>query len=301
MASVNFVHRRSYFRTLQNFFKQLDRPYRFATNLAFFGLLGTIVGAYFQYNSWRDEKTLARYHEELATANATFSELASALSSVMNLQQMLFYTHRDAHDTWDDGTYIYLSDNAKRVYENYFSARTALRQNIDILSGKAALFIDRPLDSDEKRIEKLAESKTLAEIKKLAETNFVVSNRDILSREGLNCAEHMPNRDQPTQLKSITIDWTSVRQQVAAFYFCSDAIHYSLLPIRIWAQSGDHIQDIDDFHPKNPAFKCELERQALRLNAIILTSLKKIEALRLKGLPRGFFRHQFFCLWSCSE
>jgi hypothetical protein len=279
----SFVHR---------LVKRAERPYRLATRLAFFGLLGTIVGAYFQYNSWRDEKNLTRYRDELTTATATFSELSFALSSVMNLQQMLFYTHRDAYRAEDSKEYAYLLDNAKRLYENYFLARTSLRQNIDILSGKAGLFIDRPVESDEQRVQKLAESG------KLAESNFVVSNRDSLKEEKFSCAEHMPNRSRPTRLKNIVIDWNSVRQQTRAFYFCSDDIHYSLLPVRIWAQSGVYQRTDDE---KSDAFISDLNRQARRLNTIISTSLEKIEQLRLRGRPKGFFRHQLFCWWSCSE
>jgi hypothetical protein len=207
----------------------------------------------------------------------------------MNLQQIIFFVHRDAHDTGDDKTYTYLSENAKRIHETYFLARTALRQNIDILSGKAALFIDRPIESDEQRVQQLGES------------NFVVSNRENLIDEEFSCAKHMPNRNQPTRLKNIVIDWDSVRHQIGTFYFCSEAIHYSLLPLRMWAQSGVHNQEIDDFHKSNPAFKENLDRQSTRLSILISMSLEKIERLRLRGRPKGFFRHQFFCWWSCSE
>jgi hypothetical protein len=280
--------------TLQKFFMWLDRPYRFATNLAFFGLLGTVLGAYFQYNSWRDEKTLARYQDELSTASSTFSEVAQALSSVMNLQQILFYSYKNALDYYgpvNERTRTYLSDSAKRTYENYFVARTALRQNIDILSGKAALFLDRPIESDDQRVEMLMN------------TTFVVSNRDKLEEEGFQCPIHLPDLVQrKVALKTMVIDWNSARQHIGTFYYCSDAIHYQMLFIRMWAQSGA-VDNEDNEKVRNEidAIDKNLKLQTDRLNAFISISLEKIELLRLRGRPKGFLRHQFFCWWSCTE
>lgn len=280
--------------TLQAFFTWLDRPYRFATNLAFFGLIGTIVGAYFQYNSWRDEKTLARYQNELSTASSTFSEVAQALSSVMNLQQILFYSYKNALGYYapiDEETRLYLSENSKLIHENYFAVRTALRQNIDILSGKAGLFLDRPIETDEQRVNMLTGG------------SFVVSNRDKLEEEGFKCTEHLPNLVQRrTDLKTMIIDWNSARQHVGTFYYCSDEIHYRMLFIRMWAQNGSATnQKNEEFRGKVDTLGRRLELQSARLNAFIAVSLEKIELLRLRGRPKGFFRHQLFCLWSCNE
>jgi hypothetical protein len=272
----------------------LDRPYRFATNLAFFGLLGTVLGAYFQYNSWRDEKTLARYQNELSTASSTFSEVAQALSSVMNLQQILFYGYKNALDYYgpvNEQTRSYLSDSAKRTYEKYFVARTELRQNIDILSGKAALFLDRPIESDDQRVQMLMETK------------FVVSNRDRLEEEGFKCTMHLPDLvHRKVALKTMDIDWNSARQHIGTFYYCSDAIHYQMLFIRMWAQSGVvGNEDNENARKQIDAIDANLKLQTDRLNAFISISLEKIELLRLRGRPKGFLRHQFFCWWSCTE
>ena len=213
--------------TFQTFLTWLDRPYRFATNLAFFGLIGTIVGAYFQYNSWRDEKTLARYQNELSTASATFSEVAQALSSVTNLQQVLFYSYKNAvgyYGPVDEETRLYLSEGAKRIHESYFTARTTLRQNIDILSGKAALFLDRPLETDEQRVEMLTNA------------SFVVSNRDKLGEEGFKCSEHLPNLVQRrTDLKT-TLTGMCAESESARAIACECSATCSSVsgPYRCW-------------------------------------------------------------------
>ena len=67
------------------------------------GVIGTAVGSYFQYVSWREEQNIARYKEDFAAATAVFSDVASTLSTAVNLQQILYFTFRDAVDAGVDG------------------------------------------------------------------------------------------------------------------------------------------------------------------------------------------------------
>jgi hypothetical protein len=62
------------------------------------GVIGTAVGSYFQYVSWREEQNIARYKEDFAAGTAVFSDVASTLSTAVNLQQILYFTFRDAVD-----------------------------------------------------------------------------------------------------------------------------------------------------------------------------------------------------------
>jgi hypothetical protein len=275
----------------------LNRPYRAATRIALFGLVGTIVGIYFQYNSWRDEKTLTRYQNELATATSTFSEIAQAMSSVMNLQQVLYYTYLNAmgyynhYNPVDPQRRAYLWQSANDIHKEYFTARTAFRQNVDILSGKAALFLDRPIESDEQRVDLLLK------------TTFVVSSRGILNAEDFDCATDLPDLQNPiTKLKTTRIDWRSAQQHVSTFFYCSEELHNKLLGIRQWAKNGSTAtSDPPEARKEIKDLEDALNRQTVRLNAFISVSLANIELLRLRGRPKGFFRHQFFCWWSCPD
>src|SRR5215813_6082541 len=86
------------------FFKVLlryvDKPFRVAGKLTFvafiLGAFGSLTGVYVQYTAWREEKNIARYNEDLKNSIATLSELSGTLSAIMNLQQILFYTFREA-------------------------------------------------------------------------------------------------------------------------------------------------------------------------------------------------------------
>jgi hypothetical protein len=266
----------------------LDKSYRFATNFALIGLIGTVIGSYFQYNAWRDEKALARYQDELASSIATFSEVAGALSAVMNLQQILFYSYKNAAGFLgpiDDQTRFFLSESAKEQAKEYFAARTSLRKNIDVLAGKTSLFIDRPVETDERRVELLKQPE------------YVVSDRDSLRSEGFTCQLNLPRSDPRfEELKTRSIDWNSARDQVATFYWCLDEIHNEMLFVRVWAQSGKIADgDKDNCARQHMMWKSQhdIELQTVRLNALIAVSTKKIEQLRLRDRPRGFLAHWF--------
>jgi hypothetical protein len=96
-----------------------------------------------------------------------------------------------------------------------------------------------------------------------------------------------------SQLKEHKINWDSVREQTETFYYCLDEIHSSLLFVRVWAQSGV-AEELDraDVQKRIDKLKTDVGIQASRLRALISTSNDKIEALRLRDRPQGFFQHQ---------
>src|SRR5262249_24301299 len=50
------------------------------------GVIGTAVASYFQqYVSWREEQNIARYKEDFAAATAVFGDVASTVSTAVNL------------------------------------------------------------------------------------------------------------------------------------------------------------------------------------------------------------------------
>jgi hypothetical protein len=297
-------------RSLKRISVWIDRPFKFAGHLAFLGIIGAILGSYFQYNTWRDEKNLARYESELSDAIATSSEIVKALSSVMNLQQMLLFTFANAsgyEGSVTDNQRKYLIKSGKDLQERYVEARANLRQNIDALAGKAALFIDRPVEADSHRVanvsvflSKIDQQQTEAAVASSI-SDFLISNRDQLREEGFDCAQHMPDQNAGSQLKDRKINWNSVRENIATFYYCLEDIHSpSLLFVRVWAESGEITDmDQDEIHKRVDKLTRDVALQSRRLAALISLSNEKIEALRLKDKPQGFIQHQL-CL-SCDN
>jgi hypothetical protein len=292
----------------------LDKPFRFAGKLTSLGAVGVILAAVIQYSSWRDEKNLARHKEELDSAIATFSEISGALSAAMNLQQILFFTHdavHDAKDAKDDQKINMLVMNGRDILNQYMKLRTTLRENIDVLTAKADLFIDRPTTPDAKRVEPGPE------------VPQVTSNRDVLRKNKYDCERDMPS-SRTVMVGSIPIDWSLTRWHVATFYYCLEEIHSALLPVRVWAsveankdgakadekKAGAALYSKNDdqggiapgstkidVHPKLSDGNADtiipdFDRQTTRLNEFMAKSIRKIEEIRLKTKENGFFRHQ---------
>lgn len=269
---------------LKEFLLRWDQPYKFAAHLTFLGIFGTIIGSYLQYNSWRDEKNLSRYENELSSAIATASEIVAALSTVMNQQQMLLFTFANAEGyegPIEDQIRRYLLGNAKALQTRYFETHGELRQNIDALTGKAALYLDRPVETDARRAETLGEQV------------FLASNRDQLRNEGFDCKAHMPVKHTVLQLDEHKINWDSVRDNVETFFYCLDEIHNSLLFVRAWAESSSaSSHDRGTTGKRVDSLKTDVTLQSRRLKALIAISNDKIETLRLKDRPQGFIQHQ---------
>jgi len=312
-------------RWLPEFLLSLDQPFRFATRFASVGVVGVIFAAVVQYSSWRDEKDLNRHKEELTNAISAFSEISGALSAVMNLQQILFFTYQaysKTNDLHERNTFI---ANGKEIGAQYVAQRTKLRQSIDVLTAKADLFIDRPATPESSRIAPVSEAPQ------------VISNRDILRGNSFSCQRDMPypnvasaGRINVVPVGKILIAWSRSRWHVAAFYYCLEEIHTELLPVRVWASSDVKESGVDseprdktmvaflaknddqsgktdenkaknDLKSKYPdegknTLIPDFDRETTRLNEFMALAIQKIEEMRLKSKENGFFRHQF-CLF----
>jgi hypothetical protein len=271
----------------KHFLSSLDQPYKFTAHLAIFGLVGTIIGSYFQYASWREEKILTRHENEMKSAIKADTEIISALSSVMNLQSMLLFGFKNA-EGYEGGVvsqqlHTYLSKSANDIHKSYFEARTNLRLNIDAMADKAALFIDRPNETDSRRADDQERQRPMP----------LISNRDELRAENFSCEQHLPRSDKTT-LKNQVIDWSNVHDEVRTFYYCLEDIHSELLFVRVWAESSGAAPDYDrpDVQKRLASLETKVSLQGIRMSALMSASNHKIEALRLKELPQGFFRYQ---------
>jgi len=96
-------------------------------------------------------------------------------------------------------------------------------------------------------------------------------------------------------LKKQVINWINVRDEVRTFYYCLEDIHNALLFVRVWAESsGGAAPDYDrpEVQRRLAFLEARVSQQGIRMGALMSASNHKIEALRLKELPQGFFRYQ---------
>jgi len=286
-----------FFRKLLHY---VDRPFRAAGKLTFvaiiLGAFGSLTGVYVQYTAWREEKNVARYNEDLKNSIATLSELSGTLSAIMNLQQLLFYNFQDALEAnveADQSSFSF--KNANRMYDDYFSTRTALRKNIDALVGKTKVFLDLPADP-EREISKPPDlvSNPL---------DISASNRSLLSAVNFDCRKQLPIPFSEKivltseEAETLTIDWYNTKHHLNTFYFCLEDIHFKIFDIRRWA-SGIKLRE-EEKTPKEERQSIEKDMKILsfRYNALIAVAISKVEGIRLRERPKKFLCHQtgWFC------
>jgi hypothetical protein len=282
----------------------LDRPFRFVANLTSLGVVSVVVAALIQYSAWRDDKQLTRHKEELASAISNFSEIAGFLSAAMNLQQILYFTHKNAAGAFgsvDPQRLNYLSVSAKSILADYTASRLTLRKNVDVLIGKSDLFIDRPARTEAQR--------SVANVAKTDDL-LVFSNRDILRGQGFRCSEHL-SQPKPINLNTLSIDWQQTRNHVGTFFYCLEDLHSEIIDIRVWAHAIEvqRVGQSDEPTAPKPAVQLSdtkmkqiehgFDLQTRRLNDFIAVTTARIEEMRLRTKDNGFFRHQF-CFF-CSD
>jgi hypothetical protein len=286
------------------FFKVLlryvDKPFRVAGKLTFvafiLGAFGSLTGVYVQYTAWREEKNIARYNEDLKNSIATLSELSGTLSAIMNLQQILFYTFREAleKNLEADHNGFYFK-NATKVYDEYLSTRTALRKNIDALVGKTKVFLDLPTDPERVLLKPIDLITNPLDIS--------ASNRSVLAHVNFDCKKHLPiqfveNVELRSEVETLTINWNNTKHHLNTFYYCLEDIHFNIIEIRTWASGAKLVEeDKDLIKSKMQSIEDDISILSFRFNALMAVAIRKVEEIRLRERPRPFLCHQtgLFC------
>ena len=111
-------------------------------------MLSSLAVGYFQYLNAYQEKVGSQAREDMASATATFTEISRAFSEMQGLQQTLYSDFtRAVRDRSDASEQALGTKNAHAISERYEKARTALRENIDLLTRKAEVYIDWASDT----------------------------------------------------------------------------------------------------------------------------------------------------------
>ena len=79
----------------------------------------------------------------------------------------------------------------------------------------------------------------------------------------------------------LSIDWSSLKHQVVTLYFCLDKMHLGLKAVREWAFD----KQVDEARyqsvmSQQEAIRAGLDAQALRLNALIKLSARRLHDIR---------------------
>jgi hypothetical protein len=271
----------------------------FLRNLSIVGLLGTVIGSYFQYVSWREEQNIARYKQDFDAASATFTESSRVLSTASNLQQIVYFTFKNAVDANEEtATDGFLIKGASAIYQSYVDARRSLRESIDVLARKMEIYIDWPSDWN----------RDPAHVRIL--TGDPMDGHQ-LGVYDFDCDKHMPDTTSLDTAKTellqkpdrppLRIDWGSAKHHIIMFQYCFEANHRAILAARQWA-SRSKVDPVEKSKllgdPQRIADA--LDRQVARLSALMELSMSRIEDIRLRYQTKNYFCHLFPVRRWCS-
>ena len=111
-------------------------------------VLSSLAVGYLQYLNAYQDKVSSQAKEDMAAATATFTEISHAFSEAQALQQTLYSDFtRAVRDRSDESDQALATKNARAISEHYEKARIALRENIDVLTRKAEVYIDWASDT----------------------------------------------------------------------------------------------------------------------------------------------------------
>jgi hypothetical protein len=273
---------------LSALFDWIEGEVSYFKSLTVFGVISTLVVAYFQSLSAYHDRVATLAKDDVTSAAQTFAEISSDLSGALALQRHLIsdfyaavpndvYKNDDAFPTKD----------ARSIYKSYSDSYASLRQNYNLLARKAEIYLDWPSDPQHDPAEN---------------PGPIIDpiNMSLLGAANFDCETSMPNfRDKqkipikdPINGKTYTIDWHSALHNVLTIEYCFDVTHVGMAGVLQWASQtnidqkewiyltkSDNIELFNDIRPTN---------QVLRLNAFTGLAMNEIEGIRVRYRPSGF-------------
>jgi hypothetical protein len=264
-------------------------------NLSILGLAGTVLGSYFQYTSWREEKNITRYKEDYAVARGTFDEVVNSIGAITSIQQSLFFAYAATLDRLerkaDNDPNDELAKRGADLYKDYTTTRNSFRKSFYLLATQVEINIDWSTDWYFQASKEVYHSVDPTTANSLGEYNF-------------DCDKYLPGGVSPSQLGQVKllpdgrqgppliVDWRSAKHQAIALYYCSLTIDALIRPALQWA-SGSSIESNgrDIFIGRRDFIRARFDRQIERLDAFIRLSTWRIEELRKRSETRGFLCH----------
>jgi hypothetical protein len=256
--------------------------------LSILGLLGTLIGGYFQSLTAYQDKVSAQAKDDMTAATDTFTDISNTLSTAITLQSLLFYdfVHASKLDAGGDNNAL-TSKNAQDLYRPYEEAAASLHENINLIARKAEMRLDwaSNLDRDP------STSKTFW-------TDRISTS--MLGTVDFDCDNDMPKFERTDHTiekakngQSLTIDWYSAKHHVLTIAYCFDVTHQVWMEtVRQWAsQSSLPPNQIAKFFSDNmpDLVQDRLDKDVVRLNDFMGRAMNEIEEIQVKYRPTQFY------------
>lgn len=285
-------------------------------------VLSSLAVGYLQYLNAYQEKVGSQAKEDMAAATTTFTEISRAFSEVQALQQTLYsdFTRaiREKSDASDKALDL---KNAQAISERYEKARIALRENIDMLTRKAEVYIDWASDTYRDPADKHNVDGDPLSRKVLRDYAFDCSDKhnfpafgNVHAEDDDTPAKHVaddqycaiaekPGVDDKTMPKdafiricagpqdkaSKRIYWYSAKHHVLTMHYCFEATHNKLTAARQWASRSERDAAKErEIVEREKEINAQLDDLAGRVSAFSSLALYQMERIRVKYRPVGF-------------
>jgi hypothetical protein len=298
-----------------------------------FTVLSSLAVGYFQYLNAYQEKVSSLAKEDMTLAAATFTDISHAFSEMQALQQTLYTDFADAVGGKSDaGGKALATNNARAISERYEKARIALRENIDLLTRKAEIYIDRASDSRDPAEKHNVDEDPLSR-RVLRDYAFDCSDtfnfpafgnvrapdnstppKEVADDQYCAIAEKR-GVDETTKPKDAfiricagpndkaakRINWYSAKHHVLTMHYCLEATHNKLAAARQWAAGSDRdAAKESEIIQGEKEINAQFDDLAGRINAFNSLALYQMEQIRVKYRPARLWCNVPF-VWNISS
>jgi hypothetical protein len=287
------ANRSGFWQSAKRTFFLIERNFA-VSKLAILGVLGTLIGSYFQNLSIYNDKVAAQAKDDMTAAANAFADASSALSVPLALQQQLIFGYHYAiAANADSDSAAYETTNGRAIYKPYTDAHSSLSENYNLLARKMELYLDWPSNPARDPAMDTAPSKDRIDM-------------SLLNTYGFDCEKNMPSfqkgdpKDKTEddskvefQLKgkpTLTVDWYSAKHNVLAIETCFEITHRAMTPVLQWASSSpvDQAARTKFISTNFDLFQARASNQVLRLNAFMSLAMYDIDQIRVKYRPKGY-------------
>jgi len=283
-----------------------------------FTVLSSLAVGYFQYLSAYQEKVSSQAKDDMTLAAATFTEISRPFSEMQALQQTLYIDFARAFGEKSSASDKALATkDAQAISERYEKARNELRENIDLLTRKAEIYIDRPSDPYRDPAEKHNVDPDPLSRRVLRDSDFDCSNKFYFPAFG---KVELPDDDAPVKevadneycatpekrgidektkpkdafiricvgtndREAKRISWYSAKHHVLTMHHCLESVHDRLAAARQWASGSARDGAEESSIPGEKEINEKLDDLAGRINAFNSLALYQMEQIRVKYRP----------------
>lgn len=280
----------------QNFLERISNRFHFFVSLPVLTAIGSLFATHFQYVADYQAKVNEIGEIQMKSAETTFTEVATTFATAVTLQQILFFSYRDAikaNKETDDKSLEF--KNARAVYEKYAELHTSLLENIDLLARRVEMNLDWASNTNRDAADPGQVGADPISRIKLGAYNFNCDSPKNMPDFDTGYVELRAEDDagKPrTDMPPLHIDWYSAKHELLTMYVCFEYNHRLLAAARQWAAPSTIDPAAKErFKTRFSDMNESLDGEAFRLHSFLILAARRIEGIRVKFRPSVWYCH----------